>query len=252
MSPSTTLRLLQIPSPTQQLIPLHSVASLRSVNRENNVKNSEHFNRRVILSQVAIKTNHNHVVLPGTLVAVQLTAHVKNQAVNNIHQPASTIVDTAYVQHADPELPEGSRPKVTNLLRTCNRVRQKLRPEEPHDLYFELAYNFVPPGFTAKDIHVDFYRHLVFFTDQQLKVLSTARSWYLDGTFKVVRNPFAQMFSIHAFLTSGGSTKQVPLAFCMMSRRLTRDYKAVLSAVVSSMPRRPAVQVAVVDFEKGM
>ncbi|VDI15089.1 Hypothetical predicted protein [Mytilus galloprovincialis] len=141
--------------------------------------------------------NHNHVVLPGTLVAVQLTAHVKNQAVNNIHQPASTIVDTAYVQHADPELPEGSRPKVTNLLRTCNRVRQKLRPEEPHDLDFE-----------------------------RLKVLSTARSWYLDGTFKVVRNPFAQMFSIHAFLTSGGSTKQVPLAFCMMSRRLTRDYKA--------------------------
>lgn len=37
-----------------------------------------------------------------------------------------------------------------------------------------------------------------------------------------------------------------------MSRMLTRDYKAVLSAVVSSMPRRPAVQVAVVDFEKGM
>ncbi|CAC5399312.1 unnamed protein product [Mytilus coruscus] len=87
------------------------------------------------------KTDHNHVVLPGKLVAVQMTAHVKHQAVNNIHQPASTIVDTAYIHHADPELPEGSRPKQTNLLRTCNRVRQKLRPEEPNNLDFEFSYN---------------------------------------------------------------------------------------------------------------
>lgn len=81
----------------------------------------------------------------------------------------------------------------------------------------------------VKDLQVDSFRHLVFFfsTAEQLKVLSRAKTWYLDGTFKVVRSPFVQMFSIHAFITSDNSTKQVPLAFCMMSRRLTSDYKAV-------------------------
>ena len=65
------------------------------------------------------------------------------------------------------------------------------------------------------------------FTSEQLKVLSSAKTWYLDGIFKVVKSPFVQMFSIHAFITSDNSTTQVPLAFCMMSRRLTSDYKAV-------------------------
>jgi len=59
----------------------------------------------------------------------------------------------------------------------------------------------------VKDLRVDSFRHLFFFTAEQLKVLSSAKTWYLDGTFKVVRSPFVQMFSIHAFITSDNSTK---------------------------------------------
>jgi hypothetical protein len=59
--------------------------------------------------------------------------------VSNVHRPASTIVDSDYVQHADPDLPEGSRPQQSNPVRTCNRVRQKLRPEDPHNLDFEVS-----------------------------------------------------------------------------------------------------------------
>lgn len=96
-----------------------------------------------------------------------------------------------------------------------------------HYLYLQLAENFIPDGFILKDVNVDSYRHLVFFTADQLNVLSSAKTWYLDGTFKIVRQPFVQMFSVHAFLRSGETTKQVPLAFCLMSRKLTADYRAV-------------------------
>ena len=58
---------------------------------------------------------------------------------SSVHRPASTIVDSAYVQHANPDLPEGSRPKKSNLVRTCNRVRQKLRQEDPYNLDFEVS-----------------------------------------------------------------------------------------------------------------
>ena len=41
--------------------------------------------------------------------------------------------------------------------------------------------------------------------------------------------------------------KQVPLIFCLMSRRRTKDYKAVLQNV---LPGPPVVVEIVMDFER--
>jgi len=51
--------------------------------------------------------------------------------------------------------------------------------------------------------------------------------WFLDGTFEVVRQPFTQLFSIHAFLHSDGAMKQVPLVFMLMSRLKKKDCEQV-------------------------
>ena len=79
----------------------------------------------------------------------------------------------------------------------------------------------------VKDLQVDSFRLLVFVYIRAVKGPVQRKDLDLDGIFKVVRSPFVQMFSIHAFITSDNSTTQVPLVFCMMSRRLTSDYKAV-------------------------
>jgi len=58
----------------------------------------------------------------------------------------------------------------------------------------------MPEGFVKADVTVGDKRHVVSATDQQLEMLCQARQWYIDATFWVVRPPFNQVFSLHAFL----------------------------------------------------
>ena len=92
-----------------------------------------------------------------------------------------------------------------NIARTANRARQALRPEDPVDLNFVVDPNFIPAGFLKSDITHHGRRHLLFATDRALTTLSKAKTWYMDGTFDVVGQPFKLLYSFHAFVRSGDS-----------------------------------------------
>ena len=119
-------------------------------------------------------------------------------------------------------------PKPANVARAANRLRQKLRPEQPKDLDFELVEECLPPGFFQADLTVKQRRHLIFARQEQLNTLAKAKSWYVDGTFKLVRHPFKQLLTVNAFVRSGEYAKQVPLVFVLMANKKEKDYKKVL------------------------
>lgn len=118
-------------------------------------------------------------------------------------------------------------PKPQHMARAANRLRQKLRPQDPKDLQFELEEECIPGRFLQSDVRVKEQRHLVFAKNEQLRILCQAKSWYVDGTFKLVRYPFKQLLTINAFVRSGDHAKQVPLVYVLMSGRKTKDYKKV-------------------------
>lgn len=90
--------------------------------------------------------------------------------------------------------------KPDHLARAANRVRQSTRPQDPLDLDFQLCQEHVPDGFLKADIKKHGKRHIILATDQQLEHLSKAKTWYIDGTFKLVKRPFQQLFTINAFV----------------------------------------------------
>ena len=56
-------------------------------------------------------------------------------------------------------------------------------------------------------LQVDGERHIILATDAQLNLSAGAKRWYADGTFKVVRKPFYQLWTIHAFLRENDNVK---------------------------------------------
>ena len=92
----------------------------------------------------------------------------------------------------------------TYLAQVANRYRQKKRPDEPSDLSFELNEDHIPENFLQADVKIDGRQHIIFATENMLKLLQKSKTWYIDRTFKVVKAPFTQLLLIHLFVQSGG------------------------------------------------
>ena len=184
-------------------------------------------------------------------VSAAIAATVKTKAAADIFKPASAIVEEVLLEQMT-DGPCSSLPRPEYIARAANRKRQQLRPKDPLDLNFELEDAHIPDGFFRSDVKVRDRRHLMFATDQQLQFLSRAKSWYIDGTFKLCRQPFTQLLTINAFVKYEDHAKQVPLLFVLMSGRKKNDYCKVFKQLLEILPSAPAAKLITVDFEKAV
>ena len=193
-------------------------------------------------------SEHCHPPVLGASLASQASVLVKQIASQDVFRSGPDIADSVMKDLIDLTAPTDAMPTFTNLARQANRHCRHLRPDHPTDMDFILQ-KFIPEDFFRKDVRVMERCHLVFATKDQLDILSKAKRWYADATFKVVREPFSQLMSINAFIKVEYNVKQVPLAFALMSGKRRKDYKGVIKAIKEVLPCEPAVQEVILDFE---
>jgi len=194
------------------------------------------------------QNDHSHSPVVRVDVVKPLILAVKLAAIKDVFQPASEIADK---QLKDTPLsrPCPAMPAVANIVRGANRYCCGERPKDPQDLAFIIENSYLPDDFLQADIQKHGQRHIISASSQCLRLLAIAKSWYMDGTFAIVYDPFVQLFSIHTYVKSDKCLKQVPLAFILMSRWRTKDYVAVLSTL-SEMLSTVKVHSITSDIER--
>jgi len=149
---------------------------------------------------------HTHPGDPSETLKCSARAKVKEAARDDVFVSSGVLAKQALESVSNADLP---LPRLDYLARTANRAREKLRPKHPKDLDFTLDESSISEGFLQKDLQIDGQRHIILATALQLQHLAQSKVWYIDGTFKVAREPFIQLFSIRSFIKSGETMKQV-------------------------------------------
>ena len=95
-------------------------------------------------------------------------------------------------------------------------------------------------------------RHLIFATEQQMGHIIRAKSWYIDGTFKLCRHLFSQLLTVNIFVRTEDYAKQVPLLFVLMSGQKKSHYRQVFHALLNSLSNETSIQHITIDFERAL
>jgi len=189
--------------------------------------------------------------LPGRAKAAEIRKEVKATGCEHVFDSASEIVEKVLLQQvASGELEMlPTLPGKLTLARQANRKRQKVRPDNPSDIGFELQQEHIADGFLQADVKLEGSRHIILATATMLRMLQRARQWFVDATFYLVKAPFTQLFSVHVFVKHGTTRKQVPVAFAIMSGRRAADYASVFRQLLDLLHETPCVQSVTADFE---
>lgn len=194
---------------------------------------------------------HSHPSSGVIKQTAQLRVDIRNAGRHNPFRPALDVVEEQLIAE-----PAAAVLPIRTLVRYVQRRRQVLRPREPRELLFELDEAHIPePLKLICDVQCDVppRRNIILASDEQLQLLTRARHWYVDGTYKVVGRPFNQLYSIHAFIKSEeGFIKQIPLVFILMNRKSRSDYRACLDALIQRLPMAPDVRSITADFEAAL
>ncbi|WAR06144.1 LOW QUALITY PROTEIN: hypothetical protein MAR_021513 [Mya arenaria] len=125
---------------------------------------------------------------------VILKRDIRQEAVRDIHAPAGRVFDDKMVETFGRD--DFNLPHPRTLVRQLNRAREKLRPQEPTSLDFEFDADYLGEKFLVGDVRVGDERHMMLATADQICLLQRARTWYLDGTFRVVLRKIVELMDV--------------------------------------------------------
>ena len=191
-----------------------------------------------------------------------LTLKAKEIAKENKFESSLKLVQTMFKDPANClfiDNPSTAPLSMRSIVRIVDITREKLRPSNPDNLFFEIERDHVPDDFFRGDVvavHSEKHRerHLIFGTEEQTKLLKSAKCWFLDRTSRLIDKPFVEIISIHGAypIPSKKDLKQVQLLYVFMSSRKVKDYSIVFEKILEMLGHDHCVKQIVFNFSKSV
>lgn len=194
---------------------------------------------------------HNHSGSIEKVAVTEARLVMKRMAESTLDRPNQIL---AAVASQLPDEVSALLPAEDTCRRTLRSVRSKKRPNDPQtldELIVENEWTMTtgpdPKTFLQLDNGTDAdERLLVFATEESLQLLGDSASWFMDGTFSVVPNLFAQLYVIHGQV----GLDRCPLVFALMQRQTQSSYEELFRFLMSRCHADPSS--ITVDFEKAV
>ena len=178
---------------------------------------------------------HNHDQDFGLQIKKNINEELKKEALNHPKAKTADIIKKVLSENGDfNEFYESksSIPLQKSMARCIQRARRHTHFPSIKDLKFVINREYIYlDNFLRDDVKVKEARHFIFYTNQQLQYMARAFAWYIDGTFKIVKEPIKQLLTIHVILKIAYTRVSVPVCFVLMTRRRKIDYVAIFKKI---------------------
>lgn len=200
--------------------------------------------------------DHNHESDGNKVQAAKVRHILKEQSSTNRGRPGQIAADVLAQQPIEVRSAMG---KLETVKRYIRRHKQGTLPKEPTSLRnLEIVDEWTTTGFTDNEpflIHDSSAsassRLIVFATEQGLRQLSRARSWYMDGTFATAPKLFQQLYIIRVPIGQSAVT----CVYAFMTDKSQSMYEQMLRAIVDKCDElgfNPDPTTVITDFEQAV
>ena len=178
---------------------------------------------------------------------------MKGEINNNPELSARQAYDNV-VQNIDRRLRDNV-PSFESARSALDRERRKHIPEIPLDIanvQIDGRWRRTTDGRRFLSKIDNAWGYAVFATDEALECLGECNDVFMDGTFKSVPRPYAQLLTVHGFYRD----RVIPLVFVLMHDRQIGTYRQVFSHIKRKFNRLTGNQLQptniITDFETGL
>lgn len=178
---------------------------------------------------------------------------LKRRAENNNDKPAQIVQEI--MSTTDPAI-QPYLPKPASLKQTVKRIRKEEHREPSSLTNLNIPPEFMKTlngeSFMISNSDVGSEKVLLFTTTANVRKLSEASYWIMDGTFKTVPTIFTQLYSIHAPVGPEERSRILPLAYGLMSSKSLECYRILFQnlndfADASNIVLKPSFVIS--DYE---